>query len=78
MDRVGRYGDDPEIEPGDLWVQRVGRLHVAAWSEEGARPAARIAAGEAAGDMGVRVRTSHACRRADVVTPGGGPAPTPP
>ena len=31
MDRVGRYGDDPEIELGDLWVQRVGRLHVAAW-----------------------------------------------
>lgn len=38
-------------------------------SEAGARPAARIAAAEAAGATGVRVRTSRARRRADVVTP---------
>ena len=50
MDRVGRYGDDPEIEPGDLWVQRVGRLHVAAWVRGRGQTRARIAAGEAAED----------------------------
>ena len=35
-----------------------------------------VAAAEAAAATGVRVRTSHACRRADVMTREGGAAPT--
>jgi len=88
--RTGIYGS--EGHKGSVWqlfryalnANRV--LARETWGSSVADPAAKPAANpagnaaggaEAAGAMGVRVRTSRARRRADVMTPGGAAAPAP-